>query len=104
MKKKNIIYIIVILLLMFMIAIDVFKVKEKGGLFSIFNFEETSEKKQIENILTEIEINEKLNGEYIVYLGDTLQLTLKATVQMAISALWANKMRSLLTMLGIIIG
>ena len=28
----------------------------------------------------------------------------KETVQMAISALWANKMRSLLTMLGIIIG
>ena len=26
----------------------------------------------------------------------------KETVQMAISALWANKMRSLLTMLGII--
>ena len=47
------------------IAIDVFKVKEKGGLFSIFNFEETSEKKQIENTLTEIEINEKLNGEKI---------------------------------------
>ena len=47
MKKKNIIYIIVILLLMFMIAIDVFKVKEKGGLFSIFIFEENSVKKQI---------------------------------------------------------
>lgn len=86
MKKKNIIYIIVILLLMFMIAIDVFKVKEKGGLFSIFNFEETSEKKQIENILTEIEINEKLNGEYIVYLGDTLQLTLKANIATTINA------------------
>mgnify|MGYP000332170742 CR=1 FL=1 len=28
----------------------------------------------------------------------------KETIQMAISALWANKMRSLLTMLGIIIG
>ena len=28
----------------------------------------------------------------------------KETVQMAISALWTNKMRSLLTMLGIIIG
>ena len=71
---------------MFMIAIDVFKVKEKGGLFSIFNFEETSEKKQIENILTEIEINEKLNGEYIVYLGDTLQLTLKANIATTINA------------------
>lgn len=80
MKKKNIVYIIGILLFISFIAIDVFKVREKGGLFSIFNFEETSEKKQIENTLTEIEINEKLNGEKIMYLGDTLQLTLKANI------------------------
>jgi hypothetical protein len=52
-KKKNVVYIISIVLFISFIAIDVFKVKEKGGLFSIFNFEETSEKKQIENTLTE---------------------------------------------------
>ena len=54
MKKKNVVYIIGIVLFISFIAIDVVKVKEKGGLFSIFNFEETSEKKQIENTLTEI--------------------------------------------------
>lgn len=44
MKKKNVVYIIGIVLFISFIAIDVFKVREKGGLFSIFNFEETSEK------------------------------------------------------------
>ena len=36
--------------------------------------------------------------------GGSEWMLFKETVQMAISALWANKMRSLLTMLGIIIG
>ncbi len=80
MKNKNIIYVILIILVMFIIAIDVYTVRKKGGIFNIFNFKEDSKQTYNNNILKNVEINGKLNGEIIVYLESSFQLTLTSNL------------------------
>ena len=75
-NKKLISYIFIIIFSLTCLTYDIITIRKKDRLFTLFDDKEEVYEPVIENNLEEIKINEKENNRCIVYIGESVQLTL----------------------------